>query len=261
MKTVSFIFIIISIVVCFGSIGEASLKDGLVLYLTFDQIEGGKVKDMSGNSNDGIVNGDAKLVDGKFGKALEFDGIDDFVEVPLTPSITFGEGDSLTVQAWVKTDDSPTQNDGIVGNYRQSTQALWVFGHSGDDPAHRGKFTFSVRDVGKVHSAGLKSPKPLNDGEWHYAACMRDNKNKVIRMYVDGDLIGEAEDKTENINSGQSIWIGEHLSRYFKGIIDEVKAWNRPLSASEISQSMAGSTPVTSLSETLSATWGFIKKQ
>ena len=78
-------------------------------------------------------------------------------------------------------------------------------------------------------------------------------------MYVDGELIGEAEDKTEDINSKQSVWIGEHLNRYFKGIINEVKVWNRPLATSEILQSMAGSTPVTILSNKLTITWGSIK--
>ena len=78
-------------------------------------------------------------MEGKFGEALEFDGIDDIVEVPLKPSITFSKGDSLTVQAWVKTDDKPPKNDGTVGNYRTSTDAVWLLSLSGDNAAENGE--------------------------------------------------------------------------------------------------------------------------
>jgi hypothetical protein len=54
---------------------------------------------------------------------------------------------------------------------------------------------------------------------------------------VDGELIGEVDDTTEDINSRQSIWIGEHRDRFYKGLIDEVKIWNRPLTAEELEQS------------------------
>jgi hypothetical protein len=235
-------------------------EEGLVLHLSFDKgtVSGDAVEDLSGTGNDAIIHGNAELDAGKFGEAMLFDGVDDFVEVPLTDSILFTEGSSLTVQAWVKTDDSPTQNDGIVGNYKESTQALWMLSVSGDDAAQRGKMGFNVRDVGKVHSAGVTSPDFLNDGEWHHLAGVRDQEQKKVRLYVDGVLINEVDDQTEDINSGQSIWIGEHLSRFYKGLIDDVKVWNRPLSAAELTRSMSGTTAVEPSSK-LAASWGSIK--
>ena len=114
------------------------------LHLSFDKnmVQGDTAKDTSEEGNDGTINGGAKSVAGKYGEALEFDGADDFVEIPLEDSITFSTGDSITVQVWVKTDDEPPQNDGIVGNYRQGTDALWLLSVSGDDPASRGKMAF-----------------------------------------------------------------------------------------------------------------------
>ncbi len=69
----------------------------------------------------------------------------------------------------------------------------------------------------------------------------------------------EVDDKTQDINSGQSIWIGEHLSRFYKGLIDEVKVWNRPLNADELEQSRLGTAPV-DVAGKLTTTWGTIKK-
>ncbi|RKU09786.1 hypothetical protein C6503_20635 [Candidatus Poribacteria bacterium] len=217
---------------------QANLTDRLVLHLSFDEdtIQGNIVKDQSGEGNDGIINGAAQTVPGKHGEAMEFDGTDDFVEVPLIDSITFSTGDSLTVQAWVKTDDAPRWNDIIVGNYRYGTTAHWSLYVSGDNPETRGKMGFNVWDKKGAH-ATVGSPDFLNDGEWHLLTGVRDQTAKKVRFYVDGELIGEVDDTTEDINSEQSIWIGEHLNRYYKGLIDEVKIWSRPLTAEEIQQS------------------------
>lgn len=260
MKRVFVVFAVMGILICLALYSEAHPPDGLVLHLSFDQntIQGDTVTDLSEEGNDGTINGSAKMVAGKHGEALEFDGKDDFVEVPLEDSITFSTGDSLTVQVWVKTDDKPPKNDGIVGNYRPGTDAVWILSVSGDDPAARGKMGFSVRDKGRANSAGIRSANFLNDDKWHVLAGVRDQKAKKIRFYVDGELIGEADDNTKDINSGQSIWVGEHLNRFYKGLIDEVKVWNRPLTAAELKQSRLQPSAVDAIGK-LTAVWGVIK--
>ena len=239
---------------------DANPTNGLVLHLSFDDntIQGDTVKDQSEEGNDGTINGNAETAEGKFGEALLFDGTDDFVEVPLAASITFATGDSLTVQVWVKTDDQPPQNDGIVGNYRPATDAVWLLSVSGDNAAARGKMGFSVRDKGRANSAGITSPDFLNDNTWHVLTGVRDQDAKKIRFYVDGELIEEKDDKTLDINSGQSIWIGEHLNRFYKGLIDEVKVWNRPLTEKELAISQQQPSSVDAIGK-LTTTWGRIK--
>ncbi len=260
MRVTVFTLMFVTAIVCFATEAVAFPKEGLVLHLSFDEstVKGDTIEDQSGAGNDAIIHGNAELDVGKYGNAMVFDGVDDFVEIPLTDSITFTEGSTFSVQAWVKTDDSPTQNDGIVGNYKQSTQALWMLSVSGDDAALRGKMGFSVRDVGKVHSAGVKSPDFLNDGEWHHLAAVRDQAQKKVRFYVDGVLIDEVDDQTEDINSGQSIWIGEHLSRFYAGLIDDVKIWDRALTAAELEQSRQGTAAVDPALK-LATSWGTIK--
>lgn len=260
MKRVLVIFAVMGLMIGFLPCSQANPPEGLVLHLSFDErtIQGDTAKDQSQEGNDGIINGGAKTVAGKHGEALELDGQDDFVEIPLEDSITFSTGDSLTVQVWIKTDDEPPQNDGIVGNYRPATDAVWILSVRGDDPATRGKIGFSVRDVGRANSAGLSSKDFLNDDKWHVLAGVRDQKAKKIRLYVDGELMGEADDNTKDVNSGQSVWIGEHLNRFYKGLIDEVKIWNRPLTAEELKQSELQPSSVDA-SGKLTTLWGAIK--
>ena len=260
MKSVFMVLAAIGILISFALCSNANPPEGLVLHLSFDKdtIQGDTAKDTSEEGNDGIIHGGAKSVAGKYSEALEFDGANDFVEIPLEDSITFSTGDSLTVQVWVKTDDEPPKNDGIVGNYRQGTDALWVLSVSGDDPASRGKMAFSVRDKGRTNSAGIRSPDFLNDDKWHVLAGVRDQDEKKVRLYVDGDLIDEVDDKTKDINSGQSIWIGEHLNRFYKGLIDEVKVWNRPLTAEELKRSQLKPSSVDAVGK-LTTIWGVLK--
>lgn len=260
MKSVFVVFAVIGMLMSFVLCSKANPPDGLVLHLSFDEsaIQGDTVKDQSEEGNDGTINGNAKTVAGKHGEALEFDGKSVFVEVPLEDSIAFSTGDSLTVQVWVKTDDEPPKNDGIVGNYRPGTDALWILSVSGDNPATRGKMAFSVRDKGRANSAGITSPDFLNDDKWHVLAGVRDQKAKKVRFYVDGKLIDEVDDNTKDINSGQSIWVGEHLNRFYKGLIDEVKVWNRPLTAEELKQSELQPSLVDA-SGKLTTTWGAVK--
>lgn len=255
-------FCLVSIlVVALVAVGaQADLAENLVLYLSFNEetVQGDTARDLSPQGNDAIIHGNAELAEGKYSEAMSFDGVDDFVEVPISDTLTFTQGTTFTAQAWVKTSDSPTQNDGVIGTYRQSTAPFWNISVSGDNEADRGKIGFNLRDVGRAHSVSIGSPNPLNDGEWHYLAGVRDQDAKKVRFYVDGELINELDDTTEDINSGQSVWIGEHLQRYYMGLIDEVKIWNRALSAAEIGESMLASAPVEP-SDKLATVWGTVK--
>ena len=73
---------------------EADLSQGLVLYLPFN----GDAKDASGKGHDGKIQG-TKSTNGHFGKALAFDGKDNFVEIPYTDDFNITQGISLG--AWV----------------------------------------------------------------------------------------------------------------------------------------------------------------
>ncbi|RKY00911.1 hypothetical protein DRP77_10640, partial [Candidatus Poribacteria bacterium] len=82
--------------------GRAQIvTDGLVGYWSLDKatIEGKTVKDVWGG-NDGTIVGDPKIVPGKVGEALEFDG-DDGIEIQGGDELNFAGKNELTVMAWV----------------------------------------------------------------------------------------------------------------------------------------------------------------
>ena len=96
---IKFVLILASLMLVMGiqSLAIGAEKD-LVGLWAFDEGTGNKVKDLSGNGNDGTISG-AKWVDGKFAKALEFNGDGDQVLVPHADVLNIkGE---LTIEAWI----------------------------------------------------------------------------------------------------------------------------------------------------------------
>jgi hypothetical protein len=76
----------------------------LVAEWHFDEGSGNIVKDSSGNGNDGTIYG-AAWAQGKLGKALRFDGSNDYVSVSDHPNLEFSP--CITVEAWVNIDNYP----------------------------------------------------------------------------------------------------------------------------------------------------------
>jgi hypothetical protein len=223
-------------------------KDALLLYLPLD----GDAKDMSGNEHHGKVEGNAKWVDGKFDKALSFNGSDTFVQIPLEKDITFTEDSSFTAAIWLNTNVPPTPaQDGILGNYRVSTTPFW-----GLIIRDNGTLIYYLRNGGECTSV---SKNPVNDGKWHHVAFLRDRKTKKMALYVDGNLEEEKADPTGNINSGQDIFLGEHLSRFFEGILDEVMLFSRALTQKEIQSVMNSGLKAVFTTSKVASTWGIIK--
>lgn len=223
-------------------------KDDLLLYLPLD----GDAKDVSGNGHDGIVEGTDEWVDGKFDKALFFNGKDTFVQIPLEKDITFTEDTSFTAALWLNSEVMPVPSqDGVFGNYRESTTPFWGLIIRPD-----GTLIYYLRNGGSITPV---SKTIVNDGEWYHVAFLRDKKTKKAALYVDGKLEQEMDDPTGNINSGQDIFLGEHLNRFFEGILDEVMLFSRALIQKEIQSIMDGGLKAVSPANNAASTWGIIK--
>lgn len=213
--------------------GGAAGIGGLVLYLPFDKAdEHSVVHDESGAGNDGFVFGAKWVPDGKFGGAYKFQitNLDDRIVVPNSDTLNPGY---ITVAAWIKTADKDGFWNRIVDKDFRSAYCLDLGGDY-NGKAGRGKLIWeSSRD-------GVSSDKVLDDNQWHHVAATYDGK--TAHCYVDGI------EKSRSIRNGgplkKSGWdlcIGNSVVDYgtgefiaFDGLIDEMRIYNRALSADEI---------------------------
>jgi len=195
--------------------------DSVVGSWHFDEGSGTTAYDSSGNDNDGTING-ATWIDGKFGKALSFDGIDDYVRVSDDESLEL-TGD-VSIAVWIKP-VIDSDYHGIV-----SRGASYEYELAAD-------FREGTYDLAWRHTNTARNfPNFFTDGEiWYFVTAVRDSNE--LRMYKNGEYFDSATFSGSPEPSTNPLDIGKRsLSGYrFEGVIDEVFLFNRALTEQEIS--------------------------
>jgi hypothetical protein len=212
----------------FVAVGGGS--SGPVGYWKFDEGSGTVAADASGNGNTGTLTNGTTWTSGKVNGALSFDAFNDYVQVGARPNLVMSN--NMTTAAWV----FPTGSGGIIvnkeGEYEVAISGTLQWAVANTNPG------WAWVDTGF-------SP-PLN--QWSHIAIVYDNG--VVRSYANGTLVhtfngsGSISDVDPALNDFR-IGGRQCCVQYFGGRIDEVRMYNRALSASEIQTLMAtGPTPV-----------------
>jgi len=194
--------------------------------------EGGTVMDYSGNGNDGTTNnGVTTGVDGiRDGEAMEFDGGDDYVELPLISNYT--ASDSFTVSAWVRTTDS---NAEVIQRSSLSTGG-WFIRINSDGNAY-----LRVIGPGSDDNIQVTSDQSVNDGTWHHLAFTY-HGDQSMTAFLDGEHIGTDNNSAlegklfSDQDIPMAIGVGGRSENYFNGKIDQAQIYGRALTPSEIKQ-------------------------
>jgi len=195
-----------------------------VLYLPFDEGRGNRAYDQSEYKNDGTIYG-ANWVKGKFGYALEFDGVDDYVDVGDNECLQMT--DEVTLMAWIKTKYDGEIRTVIARNYGFMINA--PFGN---------KIEFFSFD-GANSTRCVVDWLPDYDNKWlHVVAVIRKYTGSwTIRGFVNGELKCESTNPEFN-GPGElgKVTVGSTrgVERFFNGTIDEVRIYNRALTPLEI---------------------------
>jgi hypothetical protein len=188
-------------------------------YWRLDTGIGSIAVDSSDATNDGTLSG------GKFGNALEFDGIDDYVDMPDDDSLDI-TGD-LTVEAWIVADVINTYKSIIVKGDAY-TEGKINYGLQIQAEQADGTIRFFVWSPGYTW-VDSTSQVPA-DGNWHHVAVTHDSSNNV-KIFIDGALSGSGTLALGPI-SNSPLDIGRHKHatvgtyQYWDGKIDEVRISN-----------------------------------
>jgi hypothetical protein len=211
------------------TVANAAQPAGLVAAYSFDAGSGPTAADASGKGNNGtLTNGPAWSAAGKFGSAIVFDGVDDSVVVPDATSLDLTTG--MTLEAWV----NPSANGGwrTVLFKEQATDLVY------------GLYAFRSTGVanGQVFIGGSErmvdapAVTPLNT--WTHLAVTYDGA--TLRLYSNGTQVAQVAQTGSILASTGVLRIGGNAiwSEWFKGLIDEVRVYNRALTAAEVQADM-----------------------
>lgn len=223
------------------------VKNSLVSYWNFDKDSGDVASDLSGNGGDGTIHG-AKLVDGKYGMALEFDGVDDYVG----NTNLLSDVNTFTMEIWISPrttheidDESTSGLTGVSGQkyviYPTHGKAKWGAGHAGAGISV-GTNGVSVYE----HAHNYMPPLLVWQGslsEGTHIVVVYNNKQPSL--YVNGEFrkTGLTSTKTYiHPSIGTPVdGFGGGSWGHFNGIIDEVRIYNYALTEEEIKTAMHSS--------------------
>ena len=256
LAMVSVLALGIAAVFMYANVAEAEefVTDELVSFWTFDRedIDGGILKDVWGE-NHGNIESDPEIVEGRIDDALQFDGVDDLVEVPHDPSIAFAET-SFSLEFYLKY---------TVGNTR-----VFCKGLSG---GHGKRYEIAV-DVGGVVTAiddnitkSNCNVAVVDFSDWRHVVYIRDMDAGSILFYVDGEELLNCVDNTTDIGSENSLYFASRdpsePDPMAAVTMDEVRMYNKALSADEVQQNygVTNNSSAVSAAGKLGALWGRIK--
>jgi PKD repeat protein len=208
--------------------GTTGAPPGLVAAYTFDENSGSTVGDSSGNSNAGTITSATWTNAGRYGGALVFNGSNSLVTINDSASLDLTT--AMTLEAWVY--------PAAVGGWRdviyKGTDDIYYLEGSSDTgaPAFGGKYAFSP----------LRGTSTLGLNTWTHLAGTYDGT--TMTLYVNGVAVASQPQTGPISTSTGPLTIGGDAlyGQYFAGRIDEVRIYNRALSAAEIQSDM--STPV-----------------
>ena len=226
----------------------------------FNEGKGGTATDSSEHGNDGEIH-DAKWVDGKFGKALEFDGASSWVEVPHSNTVGFKAGVSFTITLHFK---GTKVAGSLVGkNYEDTSQVLpwYLLWNGGAD----NKVTLYLRDSAS-QSFRANGTTEIGDDKWHFVVGRADASTGKASIWIDGKMEAEADfNEKDGYGTGEGVFhIGRHYDRYTAGIIDDVALFNVALEEEDMDAIMDNGVETAAAVEPvnkLTTTWGRIKQQ
>lgn len=256
---------------CQGS-GDKGNSDGLLLSLSFDEGSGNQVSDDAGQTQPAQVaynftnavysdSRDPEWRDGVVDDCLLFDGNSNYIS--YDPEDLLIQGGALTVSVWAaprafEWDGPDNEANGtehltaIVGQYDKDKMRGFILGYQ-----RFGKLFFQA-GTGEEWISVSSGEARLNKDQWNQITAVFDGKGGMVSLYLNGDLVGEksiaanasiAPAEGENLlvgknAHGESIAAGNY--QMFSGLMDELRLYDKALTADEAAQAASIQAPAIS---------------
>lgn len=239
-----FIFLIVFIA------STIAAEPNLAGYWPFDEGSGKETKDASGNGNHGKFVGNPEWVNGKYGKALRFDGTSSYVVVEDANSISMDA--DVTYAAWFQPDVTINAGNNVYRMLSKNNDYFLLFNYE-----KLGQLGWLIKEPGGTNHVIHSTTAEWLKGEWYHVTGTFDGKE--MKIYINGIMEGKLAYSGKVGTSKLALWIGaDDFPNYFSGVIDEVRIYNKVLDDTAIKKMMEAGASVDSSGKT-AVTWGKIK--
>jgi hypothetical protein len=188
--------------------------------------------------------GDVSFAEGKVGRAFSLNGFNSCLRIPFNPSLNVGEGDGLTITAWIK----PSNVSGFHPIIEWNPSAimtgvigvqLWI----GHRPDSQGVLLANIVDADGGHHFLVSPPGVVVNDRFQHAAVTYDKASGIGVLYLNGAVVAQSQWSSFVPLTKGDLWISRRptdhpgdwtYNKFFAGLLDELAIYNRALPASEI---------------------------
>ncbi len=182
--------------------------------------------------------GNGEAVEGKRGNALSLNGSNRYVQESYD-LIDFGSN-SFTIELWMNSTAVDKNcyllNKGVISPNNGSGN--W-YGIEYKDNKGTKELRFAIDDNVTKKQIEVSGADKYFDGEWHHIVATRDVVNKLLNLYVDGELVASGDDPTgEIISDDEPLIIGDvtAFDNSYNGKLDELSIYRGVMSASKVKE-------------------------
>jgi PKD repeat protein len=201
----------------------------------FEETSGTTVTDKSGNGNSGVISGATRITTGHTGRALSFDGVNDWVTVGDAASLDLTAG--MTLEAWVYPTSLGNANRAVIVKEGSTASVYALSAHRSANPR---------RPTGSADVAGQRvvvGASQLSTSTWFHLAVTYDGT--ALRLYVDGTLSASLPVTGSITTSSGVLRLGGTAlgAQWFRGRLDDVRVYASALTQVQIQEDMAAAVP------------------
>ena len=212
---------------------RADMWSGLVGWWKFDEISGTTAQDSTGSGKDGAFVSAPTWTAGYYSNALSFDGSDDYVNVTNTAGLPYGNA-PRTISFWFYSTRTPATAHGFLGyGSNAEAQLCDIVTYSGDN---------TIAFHGYAMQSGW-GEVPYTANTWTFFTFTYDGTSTRIytnAVLADADTLALNTVDGGSLRMGWSIFTGAGIGPY-QGKLDDVRIYNRALSATDIAELYAWS--------------------
>lgn len=219
-----------TVIVTVNPPNNVDIITGLIAYWSFDRDD---ARDDSGNSHSGSPNSGVSFTTGRVGRAAQFNGTSGNIQIPTFNVIP---ADRRTISLWVRQDTIQRKTQDIISHHSNPSDVDCLIRSTAD-----GKYDFLWTIGGRAYDGsggtilddvGLVEPTA---GQWVHLAVTYDGA--TIRFYSNGNVVRLLPASGNIATSGLPYRIGGYAfdaTNPFRGYLDEIRIYNRALSAADI---------------------------
>jgi hypothetical protein len=225
--------------------GPKIIDDGLVLHLDASNQKsypGSGIIwfDVSNNNNNAsIINGTAFNNENINQSFFNFDGINDYIEVPAISNLFPTYNNSITYEVWSYTPTGAQWHSNEAGN-ASGTNIISRGTYSSFNGLGRSSTNNRVVAWYRSSSGTSSVTGTIGRDRWYHLVSIWDGSGS--RLYIDGVLIGinnrsmTSNPSTINISIGRQRPLGGNVGGWYEGRLNGIKIYNRALSTNEVKQ-------------------------